>query len=121
MMAREREPRRDAGRRRRPRAVERFLEHPVVRLIRKIVVGVVGITIAVVGLVSGPIILGPNGAIMIVIGVGMLATEFVWAQRMARRGQAAVHAWGPRVVGARGKSLWRWKKRIRRRWHTVDA
>ncbi len=88
----------------------------VLGLVRKLVVGVLGTVIAVTGLITGPFIIGPTGAIMIIVGVGMLATEFLWARRLARRGQAAVHLWAPRLVGRRGKTLWRWKKRISAWW-----
>lgn len=52
------------------------------RNIRKIVILIVGTFVVLVGaLVVGPIP-GPGGTIVVAFGLGILATEFIWAQRL---------------------------------------
>lgn len=50
---------------------------------KKLVVGVIGSTILLIGLVL--LILPGPGFIVIIIGLGILATEFVWAKRLLER------------------------------------
>lgn len=54
--------------------------HPV---IRRAIVGLIGITIVLVGLLL--IFLPGPGALVILLGLAVLGTEFVWAQRIIRR------------------------------------
>ena len=54
--------------------------HPV---IRRTLVAVIGTTIVLIGLLL--IFLPGPGAVVILIGLALLATEFVWAQRVIRR------------------------------------
>ena len=54
--------------------------HPV---IRRTLVAVVGTTIVLIGLLL--VFLPGPGALVILIGLALLATEFVWAQRVIRR------------------------------------
>jgi tellurite resistance protein TerC len=56
--------------------------------IRKVVVAVIGGTIVLVG-VALLVLPGP-AAIVIPIGLVILATEFAWARRVLRRGKTAV-------------------------------
>jgi tellurite resistance protein TerC len=53
------------------------------RTARKVVVGVIGGTVLLVGVVM---IVGPGPAFIVIpIGLGILATEFVWARRLLNR------------------------------------
>jgi len=54
--------------------------HPV---IRRAVVGLIGTTIVLLGLLL--IFLPGPGALVILIGLAVLGTEFVWAQRVIKR------------------------------------
>jgi len=54
--------------------------HPV---IRRAIVGLVGTTIVLVGLLM--IFLPGPGALVVLLGLAVLATEFVWARRVIRR------------------------------------
>lgn len=58
---------------------------------RKIVIGVIGVTVLLVG-VAMLVLPGP-GWVVIFVGMAILATEFVWAKRLlARAKQTAVSA-----------------------------
>ena len=72
------------------RALQRFFQrvgldqvHPV---IRRSVVAIVGITIVLVGLLL--VFLPGPGALVILIGLAVLGTEFVWARRIILRARA---------------------------------
>ena len=54
--------------------------HPV---IRRAIVGLVGTTIVLIGLLL--VFLPGPGALVVLLGLAVLATEFVWAQRVIRR------------------------------------
>jgi uncharacterized protein (TIGR02611 family) len=57
-------------------------------LARKTIVGVIGGTIVLIGVAM---ILLPGPALIVIpIGLGILATEFVWARRVVRRGRVFV-------------------------------
>lgn len=56
--------------------------------LRKIVVGVIGGTIVVVGIVL--VVLPGPASIVIPIGLVVLATEFAWARSVLRRGKMVV-------------------------------
>lgn len=56
---------------------------PFERLARKIVVGIVGVTILLIGIA---LIVLPGPAIVVIpIGLGILATEFLWARKILQR------------------------------------
>jgi tellurite resistance protein TerC len=57
-------------------------------IVRKVVVAVIGTTILLIGLAL--IVLPGPAFIVIPIGLGILATEFVWARRVIRRGRIFV-------------------------------
>lgn len=51
--------------------------------IKRIVVGIVGTTVLIIGVL---LLILPGPAFLIIpLGLGILATEFVWAQRLLRR------------------------------------
>jgi Putative transmembrane protein (PGPGW) len=81
------------GRLRQKVANSRFGRAPV--LLRKIVVGVIGSTILLLGVA---LILLPGPAILVIpLGLGVLATEFVWARRVLERGRLFVRTLGSRM------------------------
>ena len=55
---------------------------------RKLIVGVVGLTIVLIG-VAMLVLPGP-ALIVIPIGLGVLATEFAWARRIIRRARVMI-------------------------------
>jgi len=58
---------------------------------RKIVIGVVGVTVLVIGLAM--LVLPGPGWVVIFVGLALLGTEFVWAKRLlAKAKQTAVNA-----------------------------
>lgn len=57
-------------------------------LARKVIVGVIGTTLLLIGLAL--IVLPGPAFIVIPIGLSVLATEFVWARRVVRRGRVFV-------------------------------
>lgn len=57
-------------------------------LVRKIIVGVIGGTIVLIGVAM--IVLPGPAFIVIPIGLGILASEFVWARRVVKRGRIFV-------------------------------
>lgn len=57
-------------------------------IVRKVVVGVFGTTILLIGLAL-TVLPGP-AFIVILIGLSILATEFVWARRVVQRGRIFV-------------------------------
>ena len=60
-------------------------------LIYRIVVGVVGLAIVVLGLLMVPFP-GP-GWLVVFVGLGVWASEFEWAQRLLHRVQRVLRAW----------------------------
>jgi len=50
---------------------------------KKLIVGVVGLTILVIGLVL--LVLPGPGLIVIIVGLGILATEFIWAKKLLHK------------------------------------
>ena len=56
--------------------------------IRKVIVAVIGGTVLLVGAVL--LVLPGPAAIVIPVGLVILATEFAWARRVLRRGKTAV-------------------------------
>lgn len=99
-MPTEKDKRVDAGRRR-SRWRHRLRDWPLVELVYRIVVAVVGFAVLLVGVVAIPYP-GPGWAIVFV-GLAVLASEFSWAQKVlnyVRSRYDAVLAWFAR------KSLW---------------
>jgi tellurite resistance protein TerC len=68
-------------------------------MVRKIIVTVIGTTILLVGVVL--IVLPGPAFIVIPIGLGILATEFVWAKRVIKRGRILL-----RRSGGRRRATW---------------
>ena len=66
-------------------------------LVRKTIVGVIGGTIVLIGVAL--IVLPGPAFIVIPIGLGILATEFVWARRVVKRGRIFVEQVKRRVTG----------------------
>lgn len=56
--------------------------------LRKLIVGVIGVTILLIG-VAMVVLPGP-AFIVIPIGLAVLATEFTWARRMIRRARVMI-------------------------------
>jgi len=69
----------------------RIRSNPHSHLILRIVVGVVGLIIVVVGLIMVPFP-GP-GWLVVFLGLAVWATEFVWAQRLLHRGRHTLETW----------------------------
>lgn len=65
-----------------------------VRAIRKAVIAVVGVTIVLVGMAL--IVLPGPAFVVIPIGVGILALEFTWAQRLMKRARELYGSLGER-------------------------
>jgi tellurite resistance protein TerC len=58
------------------------------QVIRKIVVTVIGTTVLLIGVA---LLVLPGPAIIVIpIGIGILASEFIWAQRVMKRGRILV-------------------------------
>ena len=57
-------------------------------MVRKIVIGVIGTTILLIGVAL--IVLPGPAFVVIPIGLGILASEFVWARGVIRRGRIFV-------------------------------
>ena len=64
---------------------------PRSRLILRIVVGVVGLIIVVIGLIMVPFP-GPGWAVVF-LGLVVWATEFVWAERLLQRARHTLEMW----------------------------
>ncbi len=86
-----------------------FDRHPTLGLVRKIVVGTVGIILVVGGMISGPFVPGPQ-VVVVILGLALLSSEFIWARRAIRKAQLMAHRWSIRLRGRRLKVMWRWKK-----------
>jgi uncharacterized protein (TIGR02611 family) len=56
--------------------------------LRKLIVAVIGVTVVLFGIAL--IILPGPAFIVIPVGLAILATEFVWARRVIRRGQVLI-------------------------------
>ena len=56
---------------------------PFEKLARKIVVGIIGMTVLVIGIAL--IVLPGPAFVVIPIGLGILATEFLWARQILQR------------------------------------
>ncbi len=56
---------------------------------KRVIVGVVGITIVAIGLTL--LVLPGPGLIVIIVGLGILATEFVWAKNLLEKTKHHYH------------------------------
>ena len=56
--------------------------------LRKLIVGVIGVTILLIGVVM--VVLPGPAFIVIPVGLGILATEFAWARRAVRRARVMI-------------------------------
>lgn len=56
--------------------------------LRKLIVGLIGVTILLIGLAM--VVLPGPAFIVIPVGVGILATEFTWARRMIRKARVII-------------------------------
>lgn len=74
-----------------------FAKHAWLDLTYRIVVGVVGAAVVVLGFVLIPLP-GP-GWLIVFAGLAILATEFVWAERLLRFARRKVHGWTEWVTG----------------------
>lgn len=70
-------------------------------LVRKIIVGVIGGTIVLIGIAL--IVLPGPAFIVIPIGLGILASEFIWARRVVQRGRIFVKQVRRKVTGKAAK------------------
>ena len=82
---------------------DRVRQRPAANVAYRMTVGIVGFTVLLVGIVAIPYP-GPGWAIVF-IGLGILATEFLWAQRLLRW----VKARYDRVMAWFGRQGW-WVK-----------
>ncbi len=62
--------------------------HQAPQVLRKIVVAVIGTTVLLIGVIL--IVLPGPAVIVIPIGLAILATEFIWARRVIKRGRIFV-------------------------------
>jgi tellurite resistance protein TerC len=70
------------------RLLEQWGLNQVPPTVRKILIGVIGATILLLGVAL--IVLPGPAFIVIPIGLGVLASEFIWAQRVIKRGRIFV-------------------------------
>lgn len=70
---------------------DKIRRNPALNLTYRIVVGVLGVAIMVLGLALVPLP-GP-GWLIVFLGLGLLATEFAWAERLLDFGRAKLKAW----------------------------
>ena len=56
--------------------------------VRRLIIGVVGVTILLIGIAL--LVLPGPAFIVIPIGLGLLATEFVWARRLLKKVKAQI-------------------------------
>jgi uncharacterized protein (TIGR02611 family) len=82
---------------RRQRILRRTGLDQVSPVIGKTVVGVIGITVVLLGLLL--IFLPGPGLLIILIGLGILATEFVWASQLISRGREVAKKVGRSMKG----------------------
>ncbi|HZB49803.1 MAG TPA: TIGR02611 family protein, partial [Mycobacteriales bacterium] len=70
---------------------DRLKKRPALAMAYRIVVGMVGTAVVLLGLVLVPFP-GP-GWLIVFLGLGILATEFAWAERLLDFGTAKFRAW----------------------------
>lgn len=82
--------------------MKKLIDRLSLKAIRRLVVGVIGTTVVLLGLVlSVPLIPGP-GFVVVLAGLAILATEFVWAQHLLRKARERVNAAVAAVAGRNG-------------------
>lgn len=64
---------------------------------KRVIVGVVGITIVLIGLAL--LVLPGPGLIVVIIGLGILATEFVWARSLLEKAKHHYHKTKHKITG----------------------
>lgn len=77
-------------------------------MIRRVVVTIAGFVVVVVGIILMPLP-GP-GMLIVAAGIGILSTEYRWAQRLFRRARRELEDVTRQLLGA-----WRATRRRRRR------
>jgi uncharacterized protein (TIGR02611 family) len=70
---------------------DRLRKNPALALAWRIVVGVIGTAVVLLGVVLIPFP-GP-GWLIVFLGLGILATEFAWAERLLDYGRAKFRTW----------------------------
>ncbi len=70
---------------------DRLKKHPALALAWRIGVGVVGALVVLLGLALVPLP-GP-GWLIVFVGLGILATEFAWAERLLDYARSTLRAW----------------------------
>ena len=68
-----------------------FAKHAWLDLTYRVAVGVIGAAVVVIGFILIPLP-GP-GWLIVFAGLAILATEFVWAERLLNFARAKVHGW----------------------------
>jgi uncharacterized protein (TIGR02611 family) len=68
----------------------RIRANPVQHRVYRAVVGLVGLLLIVLGLVTGPIP-GPGGIPLVLLGIAVWASEFAWAHRLMQVFKAQLH------------------------------
>ena len=66
----------------------KFIRVDNIPWLRKAIVAVIGITVVLIGVAM--IVLPGPAIVVIPLGIAILATEFVWAQRLLKRAQEMV-------------------------------
>ncbi|MDB6148056.1 MAG: hypothetical protein JWO45_1720 [Spartobacteria bacterium] len=79
------------------RILQRVGLDQVAPTVRRWLIGIIGITIVLIGLLM--IFLPGPGSLVIFAGLGVLATEFVWARRVINRARDAVKKVGRTMKG----------------------
>jgi len=70
---------------------DKLRDRPKIDFVYRIGVGIVGLAVFIVGIVAIPYP-GPGWAILF-IGLGILATEFAWAERLLDFGRRTLRSW----------------------------
>ena len=65
------------------RMMKTFFESKSIKTAKRIIVGIVGFTILIIGIAM--IVLPGPAIVMIPLGLAILATEFLWARRLLKR------------------------------------
>jgi tellurite resistance protein TerC len=87
----------EGGRHRFRELIARLRLEQTPRVIRKVVVAVIGTTVLLIGIA---LLVLPGPAIIVIpIGLAILASEFVWARRAIKRGRILVKRAKRAVIG----------------------
>ena len=60
-----------------------------IKQVKRLIIAVIGFTVLLIGIAM--IVLPGPAFIVIPIGVGILATEFVWARRLLKKTKSSLH------------------------------